>query len=308
MQPSAEYNLRRPNELGRIPIIMYHSVDDSRSFDSRGLNVSQATFRHHLQLLLQYGMYPINLRDLRSHATLAQVPKGLVPVVLTFDDGRRSQFVMSPVGTPTDRCAVGIFEQFIRDNAPGWKRRASFYVMPESIHNPEPFQQAGKATAKLGYLVDAGYEVGNHTWSHRSLRKLTDSQVAAEVIRCFYGIRSLCPKATMDTLCIPFGEYPRIPTWRKVLTNPLGQVTDMHSAVLMAWGGPSYSPFDKRYDRVRITRIGVSPNELENTLMRLARTETWYVSGGEAGVLHVPAKLLKFVSNNVQPGLTVRTQ
>lgn len=308
MQPSAEYNLRRPNELGRIPIIMYHSVDDSRSFDSRGLNVSQATFRHHLKLLLQYGMYPINLRDLRSHAALSQVPKGLVPVVLTFDDGRRSQFVMSPGGTPTDRCAVGIFEQFIRDNAPGWKRRATFYVMPKSIHNPEPFQQAGKATAKLGYLVDAGYEVGNHTWSHRSLRKLTDSQVAAELIRCFYGIRSLCPKATMDTLCIPFGEYPRIPTWRKVLTNPLRQATDMHSAVLMAWGGPSYSPFDKRYDRVRITRIGVSPNELENTLMRLARTEAWYVSGGEAGVLHVPAKLLKYVSGNVQQGLTVRTQ
>ena len=308
MQPSAEYNLRRPNELGRIPIIMYHSVDDSRSFDSRGLNVSQATFRRHLKLLLQYGMYPINLRDLRSHSTLAQVPKGLIPVVLTFDDGRRSQFVMSPAGIPTNQCAVGIFEQFIRDSAAGWKRRASFYVMPKSTYNLEPFQQVGKAAAKLQYLVDAGYEVGNHTWSHRSLRRLSESQVVAELMRCFYGIRSLCPNTTMDTLCIPFGEYPKIPNWRKVLTNPLRQVTDMHSTVLMAWGGPSYSPFDKRYDHVRVTRIGVSPNELENTLMRLARTETWYVSGGEAGVLHVPAKLLKFVSNNVQQGLTVRTQ
>jgi peptidoglycan/xylan/chitin deacetylase (PgdA/CDA1 family) len=180
--------------------------------------------------------------------------------------------------------------------------------MPKSVYNPEPFQQAGKATDKLNYLVDAGYEVGNHTWSHRSLRRLTESQVTAELVRCFYGIRALCPKATMDTLCIPFGEYPRFPSWRKVLTNPLRQVTDMHSSVLMAWGGPSYSPFDKRFDNVRITRIGVSPNELENTLTRLSRTETWYVSGGEAGVLHVPAKLLKYVSKDVRQGLTVKTQ
>ena len=308
MQPSAEYTLRRPNELGRIPVIMYHSVDDSRPFDRHGLNVSTATFRKDLMLLRKYGMYPINLRDFRSHTALSQVPKGMIPVVLTFDDGRKSQFVTHQDGSPSGSCALGIFESFIRDHAPNWKRRASFYVMPKSVYNLEPFQQPGKAKAKLNYLVEAGYEVGNHTWSHRSLRRMSASQVSSELIRCFYGIRSLCPMATMDTLCIPFGEYPKCSNWRRVLANPLRQATDMHSTILMAWGGPSYSPFDKRYDNLRVTRIGVSPNELETALKRLADSESWYVSGGESGVLHVPARLAKYVRDGLRSGLTIRMQ
>ena len=308
MQLSAEYILRRPNELGRIPVIMYHSVDDTRPFDRHGLNVSQATFHNHLTLLHQYGMFPVNMRDLRSHTALSQVPKGMVPVVLTFDDGRKSQFVMRPDGSPSDGCALGIFEKFIRERAMNWKRRGSFYVMPKSVYNPEPFQQAGTAASKLNYLIDAGYEIGNHTWSHRSLRRMSESQVATELIRCFYGIRALCPRATMDTLCIPFGDYPRFTTWRRIVANPLRQASDMHSTVLMAWGGPSYSPFDKRYDKLRVTRIGVAPNELEAALKRLSRTETWYVSGGEPGVLHVPAKSMKYLSGRIQPGLTIKAQ
>lgn len=304
MQPSPEHILRRPNELGRIPVIMYHSVDDTRPIDSRGLNISKATFRKHLAIFHKHGMYPVNMRDLRSHSTMSSIPKGMVPVVLTFDDGRRSQFVMRPDGTPHPDSALGIFESFIRNTAPMWQRRASFYVMPKSSYNLEPFQQRGMAPVKLNYLVDNGYEVGNHTWSHRSLRRMTESQVAVEVIRCFYGIRALCPRATMDTLCIPFGEYPRFAAWRQVLENPMHQSTKLNALVLMAWGGPCYSPFDKRFDRIRVTRIGVSPNELEQTIEHLSKTGTWYVSGGTPGVLHVDPKLTKYVSHEYRNYLT----
>ncbi len=296
MHPFTLFKNRQPNEMGRIPVVMYHSVDDSRPIDKNGLNISKATFRKHLGLYLQYGMYPVNLRDLRSHDALSYVPRGLVPVVLTFDDGRRSQFVMREDGTPHPDSAIGILENFIQERADGWKRRASFYVMPQSSYNLEPFQQRGLAAAKLNYLVEHGYEVGNHTWSHRSLRRMTERQVVTELVRCFYGIRSLCPRATMDTLCIPFGEYPRFATWRKVLANPLRQKSDMHSLVLMAWGGASYSPFDKRFDPLRVTRIGVAPNELEGTLKKLARTQSWYVSGESSGVLHADQQLRKYVS------------
>jgi len=296
MYPLSLFKNRQPNELGRIPIVMYHSVDDSRAIDRNGLNISKATFRKHLDLFLRYGMYPVNLRDLRSHNALSSVPLGLVPVVLTFDDGRRSQFVMREDRTPHPDSALGIFENFIQQRATAWKRRASFYVMPQSTYNLEPFRERGLAGAKLNYLVEQGYEVGNHTWSHRSLRKMSDRQVVSELVRCFYGIRTICPRATMDTLCIPFGEYPRFDTWRKILANPLRQKSDMHSIVLMAWGGASYSPFDKRYDSLRVRRIGVAPNELENTLLQLARTESWYVSGESAGVLQTNHKSMKYVA------------
>ena len=117
MQSTVEFSLRRPNELGRIPIVMYHSVDNTRPFDRHGLNIPQATFHKHLSLMEKYGMYPINVRDMRSHASLAQVPRGLVPVVITFDDGRKSQFKMLQDGTTDPKCALGILEDFIRNKA-----------------------------------------------------------------------------------------------------------------------------------------------------------------------------------------------
>jgi peptidoglycan/xylan/chitin deacetylase (PgdA/CDA1 family) len=252
-------------------------------------------------------MYPVNVRELRSHASLSLVPQGMIPVALTFDDGRKSQFKMGADGTLSSHCALGIFEDFINKHAPVWKTRATFYVMPKSNYNLEPFQQKGLAATKLKYLVEAGYEVGNHTWSHRSLKNMSSRQVASEVSRCYFGIRALCQRATMDTLCIPFGEYPRVPSWRSVLSNPLNQSSRMNSLVLMAWGGPSYSPFDKRFDCLRVTRIGVSPHELESTFQRLEHSRAWYVSGGDPGFLHIPSNMKKYVSESSLNGVRITT-
>lgn len=305
LKPKLPMPGRVPNELGHIPIIMYHSVDDSKPFDKNGLNISTKTFKLHIELFISKGMYPINVRDIRSHKTLAEVPKGFIPVALTFDDGRRSQFCYSANDVPSKDCAVGILESITAQYPTHWRNRASFYVMPKSDYNLEPFQQTGRAAEKLTHLITQGFEIGNHSWRHLSLSNMSRKQVEAELLNAFYGIRKLCPSATLDTFCVPFGAYPLIKDWRNVLLNPLRQQTMMHQVVLMAWGGSSFSPFDKRYDRTRVHRIGVSPGSLSAALQKLEQKNMYYVSGGDASKLFVSRRLLPYLNRKTTASMPI---
>src|SRR5439155_21233890 len=57
-----------PNELGRIPILEYHSIGGPPEFpngplyDVQGLNISPDIFRRQLKLMHSAGWYPINMR------------------------------------------------------------------------------------------------------------------------------------------------------------------------------------------------------------------------------------------------------
>src|SRR5215831_260227 len=93
--PPIDYKFIRPNEVGYIPVLMYHSFGDpamgSRPrYDRGGLNIRPDTFRHQLEAMYGANWYPVNMRDALS--THLDVPPGKIPVVLTFDDARGSQF------------------------------------------------------------------------------------------------------------------------------------------------------------------------------------------------------------------------
>jgi hypothetical protein len=54
-------------------------------------------------------------------------------------------------------------------------------------------------------------------------------------------------------------------------------------------GGPARSPHDPEYDPLRLTRVQVYANELANTLDRLDRERSRYVSDGDAARVTAPA-------------------
>lgn len=81
------------------------------------------------------------------------------PVVsLTFDDGPHPDF------TPQ------LLEILERHQA-----RATFFVVGEAAHRqPELLQQ----------LALAGHVIGNHTWDHPSLPRLTGTERRQQILRC----------------------------------------------------------------------------------------------------------------------------
>jgi hypothetical protein len=98
------------------------------------------------------GFRPVNLSDVLDNAI--DLPAGKSPIVLTFDDARKSQFHL----IETDKaykidpdCAVGILDAFHKRHS-DWPMRATFFVLPKSRLTLEPFGQPGLGPQKMSYL------------------------------------------------------------------------------------------------------------------------------------------------------------
>jgi peptidoglycan/xylan/chitin deacetylase (PgdA/CDA1 family) len=291
-----DYRRIKPNEVGRIPILMYHSLGDRiYPYDRHGLNIHPATFHRQLQLMYKAGWYPVNLRDVLT--ARMEVPAGRIPVVLTFDDARGSQFRYLKDGTLDPNCAVGIMVAFHAKH-PDWPLRATFYVLPESRWNPAPFWQPGRAAKKLQWLAQQGFEIANHSTSHRRMDRMDARTLRWEMAECVRYVKARAPRATMDTMALPMGYVPRTDALLECLLRGTdGGTAYANRCIVRAWGGPVYSPVDRRFDCREITRIGSEPGYIEGWIRRLRPGSSFapYVSDGDPGTVTVPKRLAKRV-------------
>ncbi len=284
-QPSA--GVRAPNELGRIPVLEYHLIGEKDGRWSR----SWQRFAKDLELLHARGYRPITVRQLvRGEIDL---PAGLSPIVITFDDASPGQFrYLERNGTlvidPTS--AVGVWTAFATKH-PEWKGRAVFCVLPSATEGHAFFGDKGiqgQKTAwrfpKIRYLVQQGFEICNHTLWHANLSKMSESIVRQQIARAQLAVDSAVPGHRLTTMALPLGKWPAnrsllySGTWKD---EKSGKVTEYNiDAVLMVAGGPARSPKDTLFNRMSIPRVQVFENELEQLLDQLDRKGTRYVSAG----------------------------
>ncbi len=289
--PSAQLAALHVDETGHIPILMYHAVGAparrGTRYDKQGLNIAPQTFRNQLALMRAAHWYPVNMRDiLTSHI---DVPAGKTPVVLTFDDARGTQFHYLPNGQIDPNCAVGILEAFHAKHA-DWPLKATFYVLPKSRWNPVPFWQPGQETKKLRTLVTDGFEVANHTTTHRLMTHLSGPELCWEMAECQEYVRDRAPGATMDTMALPGGAAPKNHAlWATLLSGHLGKIAYHNRCILMAWGGPSHAWVDRSFNPDRVTRLGSGPGWIEHALKQMASGRLRpYVSDGNPNTVAVP--------------------
>ena len=309
--PAARLASLHADETGRIPILMYHAFGAAHSmrgtrYDKEGLNIAPETFRKQLALMYAAHWYPVNMRDvLTSHL---DVPAGKTPVVLTFDDARGTQFHYRPDGTVDPNCAVGILESFHKQHA-DWPLRGTFYVLPKSAWNPVPFWQPGQETKKLKALAADGFEIANHSTTHRLMTRLSGSELTWEMAECQRYVRDRVPGATMDTMALPGGAAPKNHAlWNTLLRGRLGKVVYRNRCILMAWGGPSLPWADKKFDPDRVTRIGAGPGWIERALqsMKAGRVRP-YVSDGNPDTVAAPRSEMALVDRRRLDGATLVT-
>lgn len=299
--PPARLAALHADEMGRIPILMYHAINGpafhGTRYDRNGLNIAPETFRKQLAMMYAAHWYPVNMRDvLTSHMA---VPAGKTPVVITFDDARGTQFRYLSNGTIDPNCAVGILEAFHKTH-PDWPLRATFYILPKSAWNPAPFWQPGTETKKLRYLTSEGFELANHTTTHRLLTRLSASELCWEMAECQRYVTDRVPGVIMDTMALPGGAAPKNHAlWPCLLRGHLGKIAYHNRCILMAWGGPSRSWADKKFDPQRVTRIGAGPGWIERALaqMRQGRIRE-YVSDGNPDTVAIPRPEAKNVDTN----------
>jgi peptidoglycan/xylan/chitin deacetylase (PgdA/CDA1 family) len=288
--PPVDYAALRVDETGNIPVAMYHEVAGKKNDK---MFRTPESFRKDLQLLYDKGFVPVNLRDVTANRV--DVPAGKSPVVLTFDDGRQSQFNLIETAENykiDPDCALGVLEDFCKTHE-GWKPKATFFVLPKSAQTQEVFGQPGLGPQKLAYLIDNGYEIGNHTTHHRSLGSANAAKIQAELGEANNSILSEAPKAEIVSFAAPYGVYPRNRKLWSFLSKGTHDGTSYnHTAVCLAAWRPMFAPGAPKYDPMRIERI--TPEDIRFGLKywvdelasgRMRR----YISDGDPATVSFPA-------------------
>lgn len=231
---------RPGNVQGSILILEYHRVRKEEARWDR----STKGFRADLERLYAMGFRPVTVRDVLDG--MKELPPGASPVVLTFDDSDPSQLRYLEDGTLDPECAVGIWQAFAAEH-PDFPVRGSFYLLP-----PSPWGQPQWTGAKLKWLIAQGSEIGSHTVTHRSLKSLSDAEVAAEL----GGAQQFLTDAgggRIDTIALPLGVSPKNPDLLRECQWEGKTYT--HRAVLLVGAGPAPSPQDPKFNPFRLPRI-----------------------------------------------------
>jgi peptidoglycan/xylan/chitin deacetylase (PgdA/CDA1 family) len=273
-----------PNELGRLLILEYHKIDRPEARWAR----TPENFRGDLEALYARGYRLQSLHGLLDGRITA--PAGTSPVVLTFDDSSPGQFRYLEDGGALridPECAVGILEAFVAER-PDFGRAATFFPLPGASRPNRLWDQPAHEGRKLRWLVERGYEIGNHTLWHANLGKYDEATVRAQIAQAQAWIRRHVPEVPMRTLALPHGVYPRDVRW--ALSGSVEGVTYAHDAILMVAGGAAPSPFARAFDPVRLPRVQAVERELAYWLGRFERhPEERFVSDGDPATVTVPA-------------------
>lgn len=161
------------NESGKIIIVMYHTFAEketneySRSFEN---------FRKDLEHLYDLGYRTVSLNDYLN--STMKVPVGCTPIVFTFDDGTAGQFHLIQSGDQLiadPQSAVGIMEAFYEEH-PDFGLNGTFFINGTAIFGGE-----GTLKERLNYLIQKGFEIGNHTNTHVNFSKASVDTIQKEI-------------------------------------------------------------------------------------------------------------------------------
>jgi hypothetical protein len=287
---------RVPNELGRIPLMEYHLIGDKEGRYER----SRERFRQDLETLYRRGYRPVTVSQILDRDL--NLPRGLSPVVLVFDDASPSQFKYIERADGTleidPESGVGILLEFSR-KYPDWPTRGTFCMLSGAAAGRSFFGEKGIEGQKsewrfrkVQFLAEQGFELCNHTLWHARLDRYPDAFVQEQIARGQMAIDSAVPGYRVRTFALPLGVWPknrelaRRGSWTEPKTGRV--IRYDNEAILEVSGGPTRSPHDPQYNPLSMTRTEVFGEELERTLDRLDRSGNRYVSDGDPNTVARP--------------------
>ena len=294
MLTSAELALLKPNELGHIPVLMYHAFTTNPE-DLDEWTTTPDAFRDDLQWLYKHAFFIISLADLIDNKIA--VPPGKHPVVLTFDDSSSGQFRLRKDATgqlaPDPVTAVGVMEAFFAKH-PDFGRGGFFAVVPVKCFAHD--DEVTTCEERLAWLAEHGYEIGNHTWWHENLGDVNDETFRSQIGDTKLWIDERVPgDANSSTiLVLPFGEYPGYGREFDMLVNgfPWEGQTIQLTGVVAVNGGPSVSPSSVAWDPWAIARLNTDDATFGYWQAQIeADAITLYTSDGNPALITIPDDL-----------------
>lgn len=288
VQPQIDVNQVKPNEAGKIMVVMFHNFVEAYKSGDKQYTTTFDDFRKLLPVLYDKGYRLISLNDLINNNI--QVPAGFIPLVFTFDDGTAGQFNLVEENgqlVANRQSAVGIMEEFNKQH-PDFGLRGTFYV---NLGSPT-FPGAGELKERLQYLIDKGFDIGNHTYTHVNLKKVkTAEEIQKAIGENQKKMVEIIPGYTMMTLSLPYG-LPSKELQTYVANGEFEGVKYENKGILEVGWDPTYSPVNAKFNPLSIHRVrasGIVPVEADLAwwLEQLSRGEQ-YVSDGNPDTITVP--------------------
>ena len=152
----------------QVPVLTYHSVDDSGSV----ISLSKETFEQHVSSLHRWGYRPLRLLDA---VRLVRSGQPLPPrhVILTFDDGFRNNLtVAAPILERYGFTATVFVATGFTGASNSWPRQ-----------HPSIPELPMMTAAELRRIRAAGIDLGAHTHTHPFLAELEPTEARAEILR-----------------------------------------------------------------------------------------------------------------------------
>src|SRR6202162_2270763 len=287
---------RVPNEMGRIMVLEYHLITDHNGDYAR----ERGQFRKDLELLYNRGYRPVNMSDVLDKKL--DLPRGLSPVVIVFDDASPEQFrYIENNGKleidPTS--GLGIWLDFKKSH-PDWNNKAVFCLLSGASAGHNFFgdrgiqgQKSNWRFRKVKWLADNGFELCDHTLWHAQLNKYPDAFVQEQIARNALAIDSAVPGYKIRSMALPQGLWPknRALASKGSWTNPKTGKTVSYSwpVVFEVAGGPMRSPYDPAFDPGKTPRIQVIGNAIGAMIDKLEKSGNMYISDGNPAVVARPA-------------------
>lgn len=255
------------NELGKVPIMMYHGIREKTSsstgtvggnVDKDGYNRTPEAFRKDLEFYYENGYRMIRLSDYIDGRV--EVEYGKSPIILTFDDGNEDNIRVTGLDEDGNiiidkDSAVGILEEFKKTH-PDASVTATFFVNGGMFNQPEYNEKI------LKWVVDNGYDIGNHTQYHLDIKKSSSDQVQKEIAYVYNKLDEIIPGKYVKIIALPFGSpYSKDnENYKYVLSGSYeGTVYETVAALRVGWE-PEVSCFDKDFDMTFLKRCRAYDN------------------------------------------------
>ena len=294
--PIETFKEKNVNELGRVPIMMYHGIVNTTTnkytggnVDKDGYNRTSGAFLKDLEFYYEKGFRMIRLDDYVKG--IIDVELGYSPIILTFDDGNENNFKVikkNDDGTLEfdPNSAIGVLNA-MKEKHPDMNVTATFFLNGGLCNQPEYNEDIVK------YLVENGYDVGNHTMSHVDFTKIGNEKTKEEVGKLYQKLDGIIPDKYVHIIALPFGSpykkthsnYPYI-----IDGEYNGYKYHTDAGLRVGWE-PEVSSFNKDFDTSFLKRVRAYDNngkefDISMTFNLLEKNK--FISDGDKNLVTIP--------------------
>jgi len=295
------------NELGNVPIMMYHGIVNKKdsetdyiggNVDKDGYNRTTESFRRDLEFYYNKGYRMIRLQDYVDGKIDTEYGKS--PIILTFDDGNENNLKVTGLDDKGNiiidsNCAIGILEEF-KKKYPDYNVTATFFVNNGLFNQPKYNEKI------LKWLVDNGYDVGNHTKGHANFSNI-DTVKTQEVVGYVYKqLDEIIPNKYVKIVALPFGSpyNKNHANYNYILKGNYNDYSYETIAALRVGWEAELSPFNKEFDKTFLKRCRAYDNngkdfDIEMNFRILENKR--YISDGNKNTIITSSKNENIIKN-----------